>query len=113
MDMSKQKIAGITNDVTTCECCGRDDLKKTIVLMDTEGNIKYYGSNCAASALKSRASKSEIEKQAQIAQTEAAEFGRKTARLLALIEMKKNGAVVTEAGQNIIEVIAALMKVVN
>jgi hypothetical protein len=47
----KYRILGSTNDVTTCECCGRDNLKKTVALDDYEGNVTYYGETCAAKAM--------------------------------------------------------------
>jgi hypothetical protein len=43
------KILGISNEVTTCECCGKKNLKKTIILSNEFGE-KYYGINCAAIA---------------------------------------------------------------
>lgn len=49
-------VKGTTTDVLTCEQCGRDDLKKTVVLdaLDAEGNptgdITYMGTDCAARA---------------------------------------------------------------
>lgn len=42
------KILGINDEVTTCECCGRSDLKATIVIGDEHGNIiGRYGAMCA------------------------------------------------------------------
>lgn len=47
------KILGINDDVTTCECCGRAGLKKTVVLDFVEGNgIVHYGTACAAKSLR-------------------------------------------------------------
>lgn len=49
-------VLGTTNDITTCEHCGRTDLKHTIVLdaLDADGNrtgdISYYGATCGARA---------------------------------------------------------------
>lgn len=45
------KILGITNDVTTCDCCGKTNLKKTVVLGGDEGTV-FYGTQCAALTLK-------------------------------------------------------------
>lgn len=47
---------GITDDVTTCEHCGRTGLKHTVMLeiLDADGNgdgIMHYGSDCAAKML--------------------------------------------------------------
>lgn len=47
------KIIGTTTDRTTCECCGREDLKGTTVVQfdDAGADIRYYGCSCAAKAL--------------------------------------------------------------
>ena len=50
------KALGTSDDVTTCDLCGRDDLKSTIALqqLDIDGNavgeVVYYGSDCGARA---------------------------------------------------------------
>lgn len=49
-------IMGIVDDVTTCECCGRSNLKRTVMLGETDAdgnveNVTYYGTGCAAVAL--------------------------------------------------------------
>lgn len=45
------KFLGTTDDVTTCDCCGRKDLKSTVALDLGEGDQVYYGVTCAARAL--------------------------------------------------------------
>lgn len=45
------KKLGITDEILTCECCGKTNLKKTIVLVDELGNISYFGCECASQAL--------------------------------------------------------------
>jgi hypothetical protein len=47
----KYRILGSTEEVTTCHCCGRENLKKTVALDDYEGNVTYYGETCAAKAM--------------------------------------------------------------
>jgi hypothetical protein len=42
---------GTTDERTTCDCCGRSDLKKTVVLKDVEGDFVFFGSVCGARAL--------------------------------------------------------------
>ena len=42
---------GTTDDTTTCDCCGKANLKKTVVLKNGEGDVVFYGVNCAARAL--------------------------------------------------------------
>lgn len=50
------KVLGTTDDVTTCEHCGRVDLKGTIRLapLDEDGNVAgdavYFGAVCGARA---------------------------------------------------------------
>jgi ribosome-binding protein aMBF1 (putative translation factor) len=44
------KILGITDERTACECCGRDNLKKTVAL-DKDGVVVYFGTECAAKAM--------------------------------------------------------------
>jgi hypothetical protein len=43
------RILGISDDVTTCECCGKSNLKCTVVLTNGEGEV-HYGRDCAARA---------------------------------------------------------------
>lgn len=39
-------ILGYTDEITTCDCCGKVDLKGTYAI-DFNGDISYYGSICA------------------------------------------------------------------
>ena len=43
------KVLSITDDTDTCECCGKTNLKRVVVL-DIDGSIVRYGVNCAARA---------------------------------------------------------------
>jgi hypothetical protein len=57
MNTRTHKIIGTTQDVTDCECCGRTDLKKTVIvaILDADGNttgVAHYGTVCAAHATK-------------------------------------------------------------
>ena len=57
MTTRTHKIIGTTQDITDCECCGRTNLKKTVIVavLDADGNtdsIAYYGTVCAAKATK-------------------------------------------------------------
>lgn len=45
------RLLGHTDDVTTCEHCGKSELKGTVALENDVGNIVYFGSVCAARAL--------------------------------------------------------------
>lgn len=44
------KLIGIDDEVTTCECCGKSNLKCTVVL-STDGGESRFGRDCAARAL--------------------------------------------------------------
>lgn len=45
------QIVGYTKDVNTCECCGKEDLKGTVVIRDTMyDTLMHFGTTCAASA---------------------------------------------------------------
>ncbi|WP_327379386.1 hypothetical protein [Streptomyces sp. NBC_01212] len=54
--MKVYKIKGTTDEFTTCDLCGRDELKGTVVLasLDADGNeygeVSYFGTSCAAKA---------------------------------------------------------------
>lgn len=63
-------LVGVTGDVTACDCCGRDDLKKTVILgaLDADGNVEdvvYYGSECAARALGRRGAARKVYREAE------------------------------------------------
>jgi hypothetical protein len=44
------KILGLTEENTTCDCCGKTNLKVTVAL-ETETGIVYFGRDCAAKAI--------------------------------------------------------------
>jgi len=44
------KIMGITDEVTACDCCGKTNLKRTVVL-DNGSGIVHFGVDCAAKAM--------------------------------------------------------------
>lgn len=51
--LKKIKVIGVSMSVTTCECCGKEDLAKTIKLEDLEsGLVMHFGSTCAYKANK-------------------------------------------------------------
>lgn len=69
------KVLG-TSEQENCECCGRDGLKRTIVLarMDADGNtveVLRFGRDCAAKATKLRRTGAAMESLAVAAQAEA------------------------------------------
>lgn len=64
------KILGINNEQTTCDCCGRTNLKKTVVLTNGETEVRY-GTECAANAL--RIAKKDVEKELRRVERAASE----------------------------------------
>lgn len=55
------KVLGLSDDVTTCDCCGKTNLKKTVVLDNGEATV-FYGVDCAATVLRgTKKAKVEIE----------------------------------------------------
>lgn len=65
--MMKYRYLGITDERDACDCCGRTNLKRTVVL-DIDGEVVYFGTTCAARALKVPAA--EVRKGAKRAQDE-------------------------------------------
>jgi hypothetical protein len=43
---------GTTDEVSTCDCCGRQGLKVTVAIELEGGDLVHYGVTCAARALK-------------------------------------------------------------
>lgn len=52
----KPKILGITEDQTFCDCCGKNNLKRTVTI-DKGDEIVRYGVDCASLLLKRSAHK--------------------------------------------------------
>ena len=48
------KLLGITDEVTTCDCCGKPNLARTVAMENEAGDIVHYGTTCAARALTGR-----------------------------------------------------------
>ncbi len=49
--MLKFKRLGVTEEITSCDCCGRANLKLTVCLENNEtGELVHYGRFCAARA---------------------------------------------------------------
>jgi hypothetical protein len=69
------KIMGTTGDVTACEHCHRRGLRKTVALQPldadgaADGEVTYYGTGCAATAL--RTTSYEVRRAARAADIQA------------------------------------------
>lgn len=73
------KAEGITRDVDTCDCCGRVDLKKTVMMRfyvdnEPEQHIEYFGTTCASKCVGNRTGKKvtarQVQEEAEAAQRE-------------------------------------------
>ena len=57
-------IHGTTDEVTVCACCGKKNLRNTVILEvvdgDNAGDVLHFGSHCAARALGQSKSKAEL-----------------------------------------------------
>lgn len=74
--MMAYRVRGTTDDVTTCDNCGREELKSTVVMevLDADGNTEdviYAGCDCAAKLAKR--TQKEIKADARRADKERAE----------------------------------------
>lgn len=48
------KIVGHTDEITVCDCCGKKNLKATVALERADGEVVFYGSDCAGAAVSGR-----------------------------------------------------------
>lgn len=46
--MSGWSIKRVTDEATICELCGREELKRTVLLVTEDGDEIYAGTTCAA-----------------------------------------------------------------
>lgn len=106
---------GITDECDTCECCGRTNLKKAVMLfvLDEDGNrdeLVYYGTTCAAKALNVRAS--QVTKLAEEANRERLRKLDRLARVLT--DTYSNGRYLVQARTEFnLNASRGLMSVVN
>ena len=62
--MTTYNIHGTTDEITTCACCGKKNLRNTVILEiaegDNAGDLLHFGSHCAARALGQRKTKAAV-----------------------------------------------------
>lgn len=92
------KILGISDEVTTCECCGKKNLKRTVVLTNGEGEV-HYGSECAAKALRQTPAGRHVTKKDVDKMAERAE---KVRRGEVVLPTRPSWGVVHEASGNLV-----------
>jgi hypothetical protein len=62
------KMIAINDDTSTCECCGKSNLKRVVTIENVEtGEVVRYGVDCAAKAMKIK--KAEATYQADVLDT--------------------------------------------
>lgn len=49
-EYGKLQVVGVTDEVTFCFCCSKENLKRTAVMQDSEGNYSFFGTTCAHNA---------------------------------------------------------------
>jgi len=52
MTAATYTVHGITDEITTCDCCGKSKLARTVGLENEAGEVLYFGTTCAARAMK-------------------------------------------------------------
>ena len=66
---------GVTDEVTTCSCCGKEGLKRTVVFKTHDGDFAYLGTTCATKAVSYRGKATKVNAQGQTeAEQEKARF---------------------------------------
>lgn len=75
------KVLGTTDEVTTCDCCGRQGLKKTVaLLLPGSDSPVFYGVTCAAVAQRRTIKEIRTEaREADLAKARAAQLEREAA----------------------------------
>jgi hypothetical protein len=48
--VARYRLVGVTDERDSCDCCGRTDLKRVVVLHNGEDHV-FFGSHCAARLL--------------------------------------------------------------
>ena len=80
--MNRYKVLGVNDDKDSCECCGKQGLKKVVWIEDTETQeIKHFGTTCAASPVKGFGVNKEIKQAVSAFDFEQQRFWRVIHRL--------------------------------
>lgn len=45
--MTTYTAIGTDDSINTCDCCGKSNLKSTVIMQSSDGEILHYGSVCA------------------------------------------------------------------
>lgn len=49
--MKRFVVLGISDEVTTCDCCGKTGLKRTVAMTNDGDTVLFLGCTCAANKL--------------------------------------------------------------
>lgn len=80
----------LDDSVTTCECCGRTNLKATVLMRSDLGDLVHFGRTCAAR----NSGKTSQQVTKEIRAEGHAAWGRATNRLM---ELRRQGTEITRA----------------
>lgn len=97
------KILGITDAVSTCDCCGKKNLKRAVELENPEGDIVFFGSDCAGAALYGRKDR----KNGQAAELRARVVAKCRAALPTVLAMIADGKDMIEVSKALTPVLGA------
>ena len=78
----------LDDSVTTCDCCGRQDLKATVLMQSDLGELVHFGQVCAAR----NSGKTRQQVTAEIRAERDAAHGRASNRLM---DLRRTGAKIT------------------
>jgi hypothetical protein len=78
----------IDDSITTCECCGRTNLKATVLMQSDLGELVHYGRTCAAR----NTGKTSQQITKEVRAERAAAHGRATNRLM---DLRRTGTKIT------------------
>ncbi len=83
-------VLGISDSRTTCDCCGKTNLKRTVALQQlADGSTVYYGTQCAADAMRMPSGRRYTAATAERLIADVAERDAQVARRLAEFERTK------------------------
>lgn len=107
-------IEGVTDQVDTCECCGRQDLKRAVALSDEHGEVVFMGVVCAAAAMRlpadavrTGAKSAQAAKDAEVAKAKAAKADEEFAAWSRFLRTQTGKEGVFEAVQSLGGITAA------
>jgi len=85
------RILGTSDEVTSCDCCGKVGLKSTVALVEldadgSESEPLYFGCTCAARAMRREVK----EVRREVADADRAEVARKNAERMARMDAENN-----------------------